>query len=68
MIPDEFWEADKVLRILKLKWKQIESAIGLFVPAGKSILTIEPITENVEWSVAFRGENVKVRIDVDTCK
>ncbi len=36
--PDEFWEADKVMRILKLKWKQIESRIGPFGPAVKMVL------------------------------
>lgn len=66
--PDEFWEADKVLQILRTKWSTIEKAIGPFIPAGKSILTTDALSESVEWHISFRGDNVRVRIDVDSCK
>ena len=56
--PDEFWEADKVMRILRTKWKHIESVIGPFVPAGKKILTLQEISESVEFKLNLRGENV----------
>ena len=54
--PEEFWEADKVLRVLKTKWRQIESTIGPFVPAGKSILTLTEISESIDWNINFRGD------------
>ncbi len=66
--PDEFWEADKVMRILRLKWKQIESTIGPFVPAGRNILTLTEIDESIDWRINFRGDNVTVKIDKSTGK
>ncbi len=66
--PDEFWEADKVMRILKLKWKQIESTIGPFVPAGRNVLTLTEIDESIDWRINFRGDNVTVKIDKNTGK
>lgn len=38
--PDELWEADKTIRIINMKRRQIENAIGPFVPAGKTILLL----------------------------
>ena len=66
--PEEFWEADKVLRVLRLKWKQIESTIGPFVPAGKNILTLNEINESIDWNINFRGDNCNVKIPVETGK
>ena len=66
--PDEFWEADKVLRVLRIKWKQIEAAIGPFVPAGRHILTLNEIPESLIWKIDFQGENVQVKIDITTGK
>ena len=66
--PDEFWEADKVMRVLKLKWKQITATIGPFVPAGKTVLTLQQISETIDWSVNFRGQNVQVRIPIESGK
>ena len=54
--PEEFWEADKVLRVLRTKWRSIESTIGPFVPAGKSILTLTEISESIDWNINFRGD------------
>lgn len=66
--PDEYWEQDKMLRILRMKWKQIESTIGPFVPAGRSILTLSEISETIEWNIDFRGDNIKVKIAAETGK
>ena len=38
--PDEFFETDKMMKVLRMKWKQIESTIGPFVPSGKTVLTL----------------------------
>lgn len=66
--PDEFWESDKVLKILKLKWRQIESTIGPFVPAGRNILTLTEIDESIDWRINYRGDNVTVKIPKETGK
>ena len=66
--PEEFWEADKVLRVLRTKWRQIESTIGPFVPAGKSILTLTEITESIDWNINFRGDQVNLKIPIETGK
>ena len=56
--PDEFWEADKVMRVLKMKWNQISATIGPFVPAGKTVLTLSQISETIDWNINFRGQSV----------
>ena len=66
--PDEFWEADKVLKIIQMKWKQIESSIGPFVPAGRNILTLNEIPESIDWKINFRGDDVHVKIPAETGK
>ena len=68
IIPDEFWEADKVLKVLQMKWKQIEATIGPFVPAGRNVLTLNEISESIDWKIHFRGEDVQVKIPVETGK
>lgn len=64
--PDEFWEADKVLRVLRTKWRQIETSIGPFVPAGKTVLTLNEISESIDWRINFRGDDVRVKITKET--
>ena len=66
--PDEFWESDKMLKVLRMKWKQIESTIGPFVPAGKNVLTLNEINESVDWRINFRGTDVNVKIPKETGK
>ena len=66
--PDEFWEADKVNRVLRTKQRQIESTIGAFVPAGKCILTLAAISESIDWNFNFRGDQVNLKIPMETGK
>ena len=66
--PDEFWEADKVLQVLRTKWKQIEATIGPFVPAGRNVLTLHEISESIDWKINFRGQDVQVKIPAETGK
>lgn len=66
--PEQFWESDKVIRILRTKWKMIESTIGAFVPAGRHVLTLSEIGESVEWKFSFRGQQVEVKIAKDSQK
>ena len=65
---DEFWESDKVLRVLRTKWKQIETAIGPFVPACKTVLVLHEINESIDWNINFRGDKVQVKIPIETGK
>ena len=64
--PDELWEADKVLRVLQYKWRQIEATIGPFVPAGKTILALTELSESVEFDFSYRGDKVKIKIPQET--
>ena len=66
--PEEYWEADKVLRVLRTKQRQIESTIGPFVPAGKCILTLKEISESIDWNFNFRGDQVNLKIPMETGK
>ena len=66
--PEEYWEADKVLRVLRTKHRQIESTIGTFVPAGKCILTLTEISESIDWNINFRGDQVNLKIPMETGK
>ena len=56
--PDEFFEADKMMKVLRVKWKQIEATIGPFVPSGKNVFTLNEISESIDWKFAYRGDNV----------
>ena len=66
--PDEFWEADKAMKVLKLKWKQITATIGPFVPAGRTVLTLSKISESIDWNINVRGENANVKIPIESEK
>jgi len=54
--PEDFWEADQVQRILRTKWTQIETTIGPFLPAGRTVLLQQQLSESVEFKIVFRGE------------
>ena len=55
-------ESDKVLRILATKQRMIESTIGPFVYAGRTLLTLTELEESVEFNINFRGDSINVKI------
>jgi len=57
-----------MMKLLRMKWKAIESTIGPFVPSGKTIMTLNEITESVTWKINARGDNVEIKIPHESGK
>ena len=38
------------------------------MPAGRSILTLNEITESIDWRINFRGDDIQLKIPVETGK
>ena len=38
------------------------------MPAGRNVLTLNEISESIDWKINFRGEDVHVKIPAETGK
>ena len=64
--PDEVWEAHLVHEIIRTKKKALETALGHFVPSGKTIYTLTELEETLVFKTVFRGQQAEIKIDRDS--
>ena len=51
--------------IIRTKRLSLEKALGLYVVSGKTIYTLNPIDETLEWNTNYRNQTCTIKIDKD---
>ena len=64
--PDEVFEASLVHDILRTKNRYLFKILGAYVPSGRMIFTIQPITDDIQIETTFKGEPCQIQIEKGT--
>lgn len=64
--PDEVFEASIVHEILGQKNRHLFKILGAYVPSGRMIFTMAPITETVTIETTFKGKPCEIIIEKST--